>query len=201
MAFTIVLATRNNDKAAEIRAILQPYNIEIKSMNDFPGCPEVEEDGATLEENALKKARAVRSFTGLPAVADDTGLEVYYLLRQPGVYSARYAGENATYQDNVRKLLREMTQVPRRRRGARFRTVAAYVDGTSERCFEGCVEGEILFHPRGTNGFGYDPVFQPEGSNRSFAEMTAEEKNAVSHRGRAVAAFAEYIAVLAQQNR
>jgi len=183
---TIVLATRNAQKTEELRAMLSTMSIDIKDLRDFPDCPDVREDGATLEDNALKKAVSAHRCTGLPVIADDTGLEVYYLLGKPGVHSARYAGDDATYEDNCRKLLLEMRQVPARKRQARFRCVIALVDTTGKRFFDGRVEGIILFEPRGDRGFGYDPVFQPDGFDLSFAEMTAEEKNAVSHRGRAV---------------
>jgi XTP/dITP diphosphohydrolase len=183
---SIVVATRNPHKVEEIRAMLAELPVTVRDLRDFPDCPDVVEDGDTLEANALKKARAAHRCTGLPVIADDTGLEVYYLLGAPGVYSARYAGENATYEDNNRKLLREMTQVPARKRQARFRCVIALVAGDGEQLFEGKVEGVILHAPRGGNGFGYDPVFRPDGFDRSYAELDAGEKNAISHRGRAV---------------
>ncbi|MDH7515160.1 MAG: XTP/dITP diphosphatase [Bacteroidota bacterium] len=190
---TIVLATRNTHKCDEIRTMLAALPISVRDLREFPQCPEVDEDGETLEENALKKARVVSRFTGFPALADDTGLEVYYLLGEPGVYSARYAGPEATYEDNNRKLLRRLTQVPERKRGARFRCVIALAGATGERVFEGLVEGSIAFEPRGKNGFGYDPIFVPAGSTKTFAEMAPEEKNAVSHRGRALAALKYYL--------
>lgn len=196
MAFTIVLATRNADKVKEIRAILSHLDVELKDLTEFPGCPEVEEDGDTLEANALKKARAVAQFTKLPAVADDTGLEAYYLLGAPGVHTARYAGPDATYEDNYWKLLRELNQVSLRHRGARFRTVVAFVFGKQEQCFEGKIEGTISFTPRGTGGFGYDPVFIPEGERRTFAELPPETKNGMSHRAIAFRAFAEHLATI-----
>jgi XTP/dITP diphosphohydrolase len=191
---TIVLATRNPHKTSEMKALLADLPVTVRDMSEFPGCPEVEEDGATLEENAWKKAEAVYRCTGLPAVADDTGLEVYYLLGRPGVYSARYAGEDATYADNCKKLLQELTQVPARKRDARFRCVIALVGPGTEEYFEGRVEGRILLTPRGSGGFGYDPVFQAEGFSRSFAELTPEEKNAVSHRGNALRKLKDFLA-------
>jgi XTP/dITP diphosphohydrolase len=191
---TIVLATRNSHKAEEIRAMLQGLPITIRDLNDFPDCSEVEEDGETLEDNAWKKAMAAYQCTGLPAIADDTGLEVYYLLGRPGVHSARYAGETATYEENCKLLLREMTQVPARKRQSRFRCVIALVGPGLERFFDGRVEGRILLAPRGANGFGYDPVFEADGFNRSFAELTPEEKNAISHRGLAIKQLKEFLA-------
>lgn len=190
---TLVIATRNPHKADEIRAMLSGLPVTVKDMRDFDTCPEVEEDGRTLEENALKKALEVHRCTGLPVIADDTGLEVYYLLGEPGVRSARYAGENATYEDNNHKLLKRMTQVPARKRQARFRSVIAFVAKGVEEYFEGKVEGRILLKPRGNGGFGYDPIFQPDGYGVSFAELSTEEKNRISHRGRALEQFKTYI--------
>lgn len=183
---TIVLATRNPHKTEELRAMLAGLPLTVRDLREFPDCPDVVEDGETLDDNALKKAREAFRCTGLPVIADDTGLEVYYLLNAPGVYSARYAGEDATYEDNNRKLLHEMIQVPARRRQARFRCVIALVGKEGEHLFEGKVEGRILLSPRGSNGFGYDPVFRPDGFEQSYAELDAEKKNAISHRGRAV---------------
>ena len=181
-----VLATANPDKAEEIRAILGP-GVELLPR---PGSvAEVEETGETLEENARLKAAALAAATGLPAIADDTGLEVDALDGRPGVYSARFAGEGATYAENVAKLLSEMGQASDRT--ARFRTVAAAVwpDGR-ELLADGEVKGEIAASARGQAGFGYDPVFVPDGEARTFAEMTPEEKHVLSHRGRAFRALA-----------
>jgi XTP/dITP diphosphohydrolase len=190
---SLVLATRNPHKTAELRALLAPAGVDVLGLDAFPPYPEVVEDGATLEDNALKKAREAHRRCGLPAVADDTGLEVYYLLGAPGVYSARYAGEQASYADNNRKLLRAMVQVPARKRGARFRCVMALVADGLERSFEGRIEGRIGLELRGGNGFGYDPLFYPADGERSYAELTAEEKNAISHRARAAAALQEFL--------
>ncbi len=182
----IILATRNAGKAREIRAILGTFPATIFSLADFPELPPVVEDGETLEENALKKARQVFEATGIPALADDTGLEVFSLNLRPGVYSARYAGPNATYEDNNKKLLAELNQLPSgSARGARFRAIAAFTDGISERTTEGICAGRISEKISGTGGFGYDPLFVPEGFDLSFAEMSEEMKNLISHRGRA----------------
>jgi XTP/dITP diphosphohydrolase len=189
----IVVATNNQHKSREIHDIMAGLGISVKDLRDFPPYPEVEEDGDTLEANALKKARAAHERTGLPAIADDTGLEVYYLLGSPGVYSARYAGPECSYEDNNRKLLRKMTQVPARRRQARFRCVIALIAPGLERTFEGLIEGSIAFTPRGTNGFGYDPLFIPEGCAGSYAELSADEKNGISHRARAVKALMDFL--------
>ena len=185
----LVLATANPDKAAEISAILTGHDLSPRPRD----VPDVEETEVTLEGNALLKARAVAVATGEPAVADDTGLEVDALDGAPGVYSARFAGPDATYADNVAKLLRELEGVPARRRTARFRTVVAvaWPDGRVL-TVDGAVPGAIAAETRGANGFGYDPLFVPDGGDgRTFAEMSPDEKHAVSHRGRAFRALAE----------
>jgi XTP/dITP diphosphohydrolase len=193
----LVLASANPDKAAEIAAVLADA-LEIDLVPRPPEIPDVVEDGETLLDNARLKARALVSATGLAAVADDTGLEVDALGGAPGVYSARYAGEDVTYADNVAKLLAELAARPDRGgdRRARFRTVAlvAFPDG-GEVWTEGTVEGTIADHPRGDGGFGYDPVFAPtDGAGRTFAEMTGAEKQEISHRGRAFRALAAALA-------
>jgi XTP/dITP diphosphohydrolase len=177
----LVLSTANPDKAAEITALLAGIELAARP----PSVPDVEESGRTLEDNARLKACAVVDLTGEAAVADDTGLEVAALGGAPGVRSARYAGEDASYADNVAKLLSELGGAEDRR--ARFRTVAlAAFPGGREVLAEGIVGGVITTEPRGDDGFGYDPVFAPDGGGgRTFAEMTGEEKNAMSHRGRA----------------
>ena len=185
----LVLATANPDKAAEIADLLGPV-VELVPRPASIG--DVDETADTLVGNARLKAQAVAEGTGEPAVADDTGLEVDALGGRPGVWAARYAGEEATYADNVNKLLAELEVVAPGERRARFRTVAVvrWPDGR-EVVAEGCVDGVIAEAPHGTNGFGYDPVFVPDGGGgRTYAEMTAEEKHAVSHRGRALRALA-----------
>ena len=181
-----VLASANKDKAAEIAAILDEFDLLPRPDE----VPEVDETGDTLEENARLKAHALVNATGLPAIADDTGLEVDALDGAPGVHSARYAGEHATYKDNVRKLWEAL--IGASTRTARFRTVAlaAFPDG-SEVIGHGVVEGVIADDPRGDAGFGYDPLFVPaHGDGRTFAEMTRAEKERVSHRGKAFRALA-----------
>lgn len=184
----ILLATNNQHKAGELAAILGDFKaLTIITLRDLPSAPrEPVEDGDSLEANAYIKAREIFDATGIPTIADDTGLEVDALDGAPGVYSARYAGPNATYEDNCRKLLSEMRDVPDENRTARFRTVICYTDGTVTQFAEGIVEGKILTEMRGNGGFGYDPLFQAQGSEQSFAEMSPEEKNQISHRARAV---------------
>jgi XTP/dITP diphosphohydrolase len=187
----LVLATANRDKAAELDAILREEFddlIELVARPDDVG--EVEENGQTLEENARLKAAAIVAATGEAAVADDTGLEVAALGGAPGVLSARFAGEDATYADNVAKLLEALTAETDRR--ATFRTVIlCKFPGGGEIVAEGAVEGQILPVPRGEEGFGYDPVFAPDaGDGRTFAEMTAAEKHSLSHRGLALRSLA-----------
>jgi XTP/dITP diphosphohydrolase len=182
---TLLLATRNPGKVKEIKAILSGVPFNIKSVLDIPYLPEVVEDGATLEENAKKKAHEIFTATGLPTLSDDTGLEVFHLGMKPGVYSARYAGENVSYEDNYRKLLSELNGVPSEHRGAQFRCVTVFVAKEVEEQAEGICKGGIITGPRGKGGFGYDPVFVPEGYHQTFAELADEVKNRISHRARA----------------
>jgi XTP/dITP diphosphohydrolase len=185
---TFVLATANPHKAVEMRDVLAPLGVELE---DRPvDAPDVEETGETLEENALLKARALVEATQRAAIADDTGLFVDALDGRPGVRSARYAGETASYDDNVTKLLGELEGVEIRT--ARFITViaVAYPDGTSF-CVRGELKGTIAHARTGDQGFGYDPVFVPEGDSRTLAELTPQEKNETSHRARALRALSE----------
>ncbi len=182
----LLLATRNKGKIKEIQALLSGASFTIVSVLDYPEISEVIEDGATLEANALLKARTVFNQTHIPTIADDSGLEVYALEMAPGVYSARYAGENVSYEDNNRKLLKELHHFPPEKRGARFRCVVAFVSEEGEHVFEGICEGTILQELRGTNGFGYDPLFVPNGYNLTFAELSLEIKNHISHRAKAL---------------
>jgi XTP/dITP diphosphohydrolase len=189
----VLLASRNPDKLREIKEKVASLNIQIVTPDDFPGLPEVEEDGETLEENAAKKACTLHELTNLPTIADDTGLEVDALGGQPGVYSARYAGPEATYQDNVRKLIEEMAGVPAEQRGARFRCVIAYVHDEKTELFEGRIDGMISAESAGESGFGYDPVFYVPEDEKTFAQLSLERKNEISHRGRAIDAWVESI--------
>jgi XTP/dITP diphosphohydrolase len=182
----LVLATRNRHKAAELAALLSDLGITIRTLDEFPDAPDVIEDGDTCEANAVKKARAIAEFTGLPSVADDTGLEVDALGGRPGIYAARSAGEDATYEDNCRKLLQEMTGLPSERRTARFLTVAAIAlpsDGI--RVAQGTLDGVIAEGPSGTLGFGYDPVFFIPELGKTLAQLSPDQKNRVSHRAKA----------------
>ena len=179
----IVLATHNHDKEIELQHSLRGLGVDICSLSEYPDIGEIEETGTTLLENSLLKAHTVHDRTGLPAIADDTGLEIDALDGAPGVYSARFAGLNATYEDNVNKLLSVMENVPDDMRSARFRTVISYVDKTQELWTEGFIDGRITETPRGNMGFGYDPVFYVPHLEKTFAELSTNEKNKISHRG------------------
>ncbi len=188
MARELVLATRNRHKGEELGALLGDLGIRIHTMDQFPDLPDVIEDGETCAANAIKKARSISKATGLLAVADDTGLEVDALDGRPGVYAARYAGEHASYEDNWRKLLRELTGVPGPRRTARFVTAAAIVSpGETVQVATGHLDGLIAEAPAGSHGFGYDPVFFVPELGKTLAEMSSEEKNRISHRAKAFA--------------
>lgn len=179
----LVFATHNPNKLREVQELLGEQ-IELLSLNDLSLFDEIPETAATLEGNALLKAQYVLKKKGYDVFADDTGLEVTALNGDPGVYSARYAGPQKDASDNMNKLLSQLEGVSDR--SARFRTVIALLSGGEEHVFEGIVEGEIAMKKSGAEGFGYDPIFLPKGSNRTFAEMNSSEKNQISHRGRAV---------------
>ena len=194
----LLLATRNSDKARELAVLLGDLGIRIRTLAEFPAAPDVEEDGVTCEANALKKAREMAAATGIPSVADDTGLEVDALDGRPGVFAARYAGDGATYEDNCRKLLRELDGVPLERRTARFVTVAALAlpEGHTQ-VATGTLVGVIAEECSGSQGFGYDPVFFVQELGRTLAELTAEEKNRISHRAKAFRSMADILRSLA----
>ena len=179
----IVLATHNHDKEIELQHSLRGLSVDICLLSEYPDIGEIEETGTTLLENSLLKARTVHDRTGLPAIADDTGLEIDALDGAPGVYSARFAGLNPTYEDNVNKLLSVMENVPDDMRSARFRTVISFVDEIQELWTEGFIDGKITEAPRGNMGFGYDPVFYVPRLEKTFAELSTDEKNKISHRG------------------
>lgn len=196
---SLVLATRNRHKVDELSALLRELPVKILSFNDFPDMPDILEDGVTLAENAIKKASAVASFTGLPSLADDTGLEVEALGGAPGVRSARFAGEPPNWEENNRKLLSELNGIGGSGRAAAFRCVVALaVPGERVRTVEGVTHGVILESPRGQGGFGYDPLFLPEGHDLTYAEMRSEEKNAISHRGKAITSARGLVLALAE---
>lgn len=182
----LVLATRNIDKVREIQDALDGLGFDVITLDDYPEVPDIVEDGKTIEQNALKKATVVHSITGELSLADDTGLEVDFLDGKPGVFSSRFAGKNASYNDNVEKLLSSMEGVPGEKRTARFRCVIAIVGRATNQTVEGVVEGMILEEKRGSEGFGYDPVFYIPGTGKTFAEMSLDFKNQISHRGLAV---------------
>ncbi len=190
-----ILATFNRDKQRELSALLGLPGVALRALCDVPGAVAPEETGATLRENALLKARAALALTGRPAIADDTGLEVDALGGRPGLHAARYAGPGATYAGNRAKLLAELEGVEPARRAARFRCacVACLPDGR-ELVAEGVLEGRITLAPRGANGFGYDPVFEVSQLGRTMAELSDDEKNALSHRAHAVRALAVQLA-------
>jgi XTP/dITP diphosphohydrolase len=178
----VVVATRNGHKLAEINAILKELPVTLLSLLDFPEIPEIEENGSDFRENALIKARTVFRYTGVPALGDDSGLEVDALGGAPGIYSARYAGSAHDYDANNRKLLDALCEVPDEKRGARFRCTVAIVLKNVEQFVEGVVRGRIIRELRGTRGFGYDPLFVPDGYNKTYAELGDETKNRISHR-------------------
>jgi XTP/dITP diphosphohydrolase len=188
----LVLATRNAAKLRELSRILGEQ-VPLAGLDAFPGAPDVPETGATFEENALLKARAIAQYTGLPAVADDSGLCVDALNGMPGVLSARWAGGHGDDKANLDLVLAQVADVPDPRRGARFVCAAALVDGAREVVVTGTVAGRLTREPRGSGGFGYDPIFLPDGFDLTTAEMTPEAKDEISHRGRAFRALAAFI--------
>lgn len=188
----LVLATRNAAKLRELARILGDQ-VPLAGLDAFPGAPDVPESGATFEENALLKARAIAEYTHLPAVADDSGLCVDALNGMPGVLSARWAGGHGDDKANLDLVLAQVADVPDTRRGARFVCAAALVDGAREVVVTGTVAGRLTRERRGSGGFGYDPIFLPDGFEETTAEMTPEAKDAISHRGRAFRALAEFI--------
>jgi XTP/dITP diphosphohydrolase len=195
----LVLATANQHKLAELTRILEAGRVEVElaGLGEFPGVPEVAETGATFDENALLKARAIAEFTGLPAVADDSGLCVDALNGMPGVLSARWAGRHGDDEANLRLVLAQLSDVPDERRGAHFACAAALVlPSGKEHVSEAAVYGRLIRQPRGTNGFGYDPIFVPDRSELTTAEMSPAAKDAISHRGKALRALAPVIAAM-----
>jgi XTP/dITP diphosphohydrolase len=193
----LLLATRNQGKIVEFRRILDaiaPGEIELVGLDQFPDLHDVDETGSTFQENALLKAREMSEATGLPAIADDSGLCVDALNGDPGIFSARWAGEHGNDRANLVKVLDQLKDVPDEKRTGYFICVAAlYLPGGQTHCEEGRFHGRILHSPVGENGFGYDPIFQPEGLSISSAQMSSEEKDAMSHRGKALRAIAPHV--------
>ena len=191
---TIVLASHNRNKAQEIQMLLgNQFHVILQQAFDIPP---IEETGSTFEENALLKAKAVYDIIGLPVIGDDSGLEVVALNNQPGIYSSRFAGDNASDDDNIDKLLRKMHNIPTEKRTARFRCVVAFLGTSSDDqpvFFEGEWAGYIAKERRGKNGFGYDPVFVDLQSNLTAAELESDQKNKISHRGKAVQSLKSYL--------
>lgn len=197
MSQKLLLATRNQGKIVEFRRILDalaPGQIELVGLDQFPDLHDVDETGSTFEENALLKAREMSEATGLPAIADDSGLCVDALNGDPGIFSARWAGGHGDDKANIEKVLGQLKDVPDEKRTAYFICVAAlYLPNGQTQCEEGRFYGTILRSPVGVNGFGYDPIFQPEGLKISSAQMSAEEKDAMSHRGKSLRAIAPFV--------
>jgi len=183
----VIVATQNRGKVREIKKVIKGLGFQILSLNDFSGVPQLEEDGKSFLENALKKARFYSRYFGRLTLADDSGLEVDVLKGRPGVYSARYAGEGGSTQENNRKLLKEMEAIPLSKRGARFKCVLALVSPEGkEAVVEGSCRGRIGFKEVGKKGFGYDPLFVLPSYGKTMAQLSVEEKNRISHRGKAL---------------
>ena len=178
----IVLATHNLDKQAEMNNVLSDLDLDLLTLNQFPEIGEIQETGNTLLENSFIKARTVFNITGLPSLADDTGLEVDALNGAPGVFSSRYAGENVTHEENIHKILNDLKKVSLENRTARFKTVITYIASSIELSTDGLLEGVITTQPKGSNGFGYDPVFLVDGMDLTLAEISSDKKNEISHR-------------------
>ncbi len=199
MGSRLIVATRNPDKLIELRRILDAGRVpvDVSDLDEFPDMPEVAETGLTFAENALLKARAVAAYTGLPAVADDSGLCVNALNGMPGVLSARWAGRHGDDEANLELVLAQLADIPADHRGAQFACAAALVlPSGAEHVAEGLLEGALTTAPRGTNGFGYDPIFVPDGYEITTAEMDPADKDKISHRGRALRHLAPIIAAL-----
>lgn len=189
----IIIASKNKGKINEIKNFLLPLQYEVFSLLDIPGIDDIPETGSTFEENALLKAKAVYNKVMIPVLSDDSGLMVDYLNGEPGVYSARYAGNNSTDEKNTELLLKNLSGVKENNRKAQFKCIMVFYDGVNERTFEGTCYGRISYEQKGNNGFGYDPVFIPEGYEKTFSELPLEIKNKVSHRVNALRSFVKFI--------
>ena len=189
----IIISSSNKHKISEIVTTIKPLFDKIYSLSDFPDIGDIKEDGTSIVENSFIKSRVAFNHTKLPSMADDTVLEVDHLMGDPGIYTARYAGENATYKENMDKLLKNLKGVPWKERRARFKTVVTYVDGENDFFVEGCLEGKILESKQGKLGFGYDPIFYASAQSMSLGDMGLEQKNQISHRAIAIQKFADKI--------
>ena len=189
----IIISSSNKHKIYEIVTTIKPLFDKIYSLSDFPDIGDIKEDGTSIVENSFIKSRVAFNHTKLPSMADDTVLEVDHLMGDPGIYTARYAGENATYEENMDKLLKNLKGVPWKERRARFKTVVTYVDGENDFFVEGCLEGKILESKQGKLGFGYDPIFYASAQSMSLGDMGLEQKNQISHRAIAIQKFADKI--------
>ncbi|CAB4903866.1 unannotated protein [freshwater metagenome] len=196
MSVRMILASKNAHKLVELRRILEQVGLDIDlvGISEFPDLPDVDETGTSFAANALLKARAISAFTGLPAIADDSGISVDALNGMPGIYSARWAGTHGDDEANLNLLIAQLDHVPAKRRGAAFHCAAAIVTPEGdERVVEGTLDGVLITERRGSNGFGYDPIFMPLGHQVTTAEMSDAQKDAISHRGRALQALAPVI--------
>ena len=189
----IIISSSNKHKISEIITTIKPLFDKIYSLSDFPDIGDIKEDGTSIVENSFIKSRVAFNHTKLPSMADDTVLEVDHLMGDPGIYTARYAGENATYEENMDKLLKNLKGVPWKERRARFKTVVTYVDGENDFFVEGYLEGNILESKQGKLGFGYDPIFYASAQSMSLGDMGLEQKNQISHRAIAIQKFADKI--------
>lgn len=189
----LFIASKNKGKINEIKTVLSGLGIEFFSLLDTPEIPDIDETGITFEENAFIKAKSVYDIVHIPVIADDSGLEVEYLNGAPGVFSARHAGENASDSDNCIKLLKELENVSYEQKKASFKCVIILFDGENRRIFDGTCSGHIITYLRGENGFGYDPLFVPDGYSKTFAELDLDTKNKISHRGKALILLKKYL--------
>ena len=196
----LLIASNNKHKAEEIRGILGLPEIILITLKDLGIAIEVEEDKDTLEGNSEKKAKEIYAAAGIPTVADDTGLFVDALGGEPGVYSSRYAGENASYEDNCNKLIESLSGIELIKRTAHFKTVVCFFDGKETYCFEGLVNGKITETKKGESGFGYDPIFLPDGYESTYAEIPIEIKNTISHRAKAFQQFSHFLKKYSEQS-
>ncbi len=189
----IILATKNEAKIREINRIFSDLDVEFIGMDNYPGIPKVIEDGKTYHENALKKAKAVYQDTKMPVVSEDSGLEVDALNSDPGIFSARFSGSNASDEENITKLMHLIKNIPEEKRTAQFISVFCLIHNQKVRYFAGEVKGKIITESRGNSGFGYDPVFIPEGYNKTYAELGEDIKNRISHRANAMKKLKKYL--------